>query len=98
MSTKVSRRTVIKTIGLAGAALAATPYLAKASALGQLSGAQKGQSVATMAPPSGQSSAVPLVLYIKGDQILGYRGLEEIPLKDASLASMLNDTFRGASS
>ena len=101
MSEKVSRRSAIKALGVAGVALAAVPYLAKASAFQQLSGQQKSEPAATAAQPSSQRlSTEPLVLFIKGDQILGYRGLDEIPVKDASLAGMLNGMFssKGASS
>jgi hypothetical protein len=91
---KVSRRSVIKAFGVAGAALAAAPYLAKASAFQQLSGPQKSSAVAAGVRPSAQkSSTEPLVLYVKGDQIFGYRGLEEIPVQDSSLAGMLNGRF-----
>jgi hypothetical protein len=101
MSEKVSRRSAIKALGVAGVALAAAPYLAKASAFQQLSGPQKSGSVVTATQPSAQqSSAQPLVLFVKGDQILGYRGLDEIPVQDASLAGMLNSRFnsKGATS
>ena len=94
MSEKVSRRSVIKAFGVAGAALAAAPYLAKASAFQQMSGPQASSGAAAAAQPIAQhSSTEPLVLYVKGDQIFGYRGLEEIPVQDSSLAGMLNGRF-----
>jgi hypothetical protein len=94
MSTKVSRRSVLKFLGVTGAALAAAPLLAKASAFSNVSGPQKGVQSANLIAPSGQQSAVePLVLYVRGDQIVGFRGLDEIPVNDASLAGMLNSAF-----
>jgi hypothetical protein len=101
MSEKVSRRGVIKALGVAGVALAAVPYLAKASAFQELSGPQKNAPGASAAQPSAQqASAQPLVLFVKGDQVIGYRGLDEIPVQDASLAGMLNGRFnsKGATS
>ena len=98
MSEKISRRSAIKALGVAGVALAAVPYLAKASAFAQLSGPQKGAPAAAGGQPSQHSSTEPLVLFVKGDKILGYRGLDEIPVHDASLAGMLNAKFNGATS
>jgi hypothetical protein len=92
MSTKVSRRTVIKLIGVAGAALAAAPLVGKVSALAQPAGLQKAQVPAVQAP-SQQSHSEPLVLVVKGDEILGYRGLTKVPMNDASLAGMLHSRF-----
>ena len=92
MSTKVSRRTVIKLIGVAGAALAAAPLVGKVSALAQPAGLQKTQAPAVQAP-AGESHSEPLVLVVKGDQILGYRGLTKVPMNDASLAGMLHSRF-----
>ena len=91
MSTKVSRRKMVKLMAAAGAALAASPYLAKVSAFAQQSNTSRPASAgnAAQAPSSGE----PLVLLVKGDQVTGYRGLEEMPLRDASLASMLNSAF-----
>ena len=80
-------------MGVAGVALAAAPYLAKASALQQLTGAQKSGPVAAVAKPAAQQSTKPLVLIVKDDHVLGYRGLEEIPVHDISLASMLHGRF-----
>jgi hypothetical protein len=99
MSTKVSRRTVIKLIGVAGAALAAAPLVGKVSALAQPAGLQKAQAPAVQAPSSQQSNSEPLVLVVKGDEILGYRGLAKVPMNDASLAGMLHSRFsKGESS
>jgi len=92
MSTKVSRRTVIKLIGVAGAALAAAPLVGKVSALAQPAGLQKTQAPAVQTPP-GESHSEPLVLVVKGDEILGYRGLTKVPMNDASLAGMLHSRF-----
>jgi hypothetical protein len=98
MSTKVSRRTVIKLIGVAGAALAAAPLVGKVSALAQPAGLQKTQAPAVQTP-SQQSNSEPLVLVVKGDEILGYRGLTKVPMNDASLAGMLHSRFsKGESS
>ena len=98
MSTKVSRRTVIKFLGVAGAALAAAPLLGKVSALTQPAGLQKAQEPAILAP-SQTSQSEPLVLVVKGDEILGYRGLTKVPMNDASLAGMLHSRFsKGESS
>jgi hypothetical protein len=98
MSTKVSRRTVIKFLGVAGAALAAAPLLGKVSALTQPAGLQKTQEPASLAP-SQPSQSEPLVLVVRGDEILGYRGLTKVPMNDASLAGMLHSRFsKGESS
>ena len=93
MSEKVSRRSVIKVLGVAGVALAAAPYLAKASAFEQMSGQQKSAAATAAAQPSQHSSPEPLVLFVKGDKVVGYRGMEEIPVHDASLAGMLLGRF-----
>jgi len=93
MSANPSRRKAIKALGVAGAALVAAPYLAKSSAFSQLSGSQKSGTAATAAQPSGVTSSQLLILVVKDDKILGYRGLEEIPVQDASLAGMLNGRF-----
>jgi len=77
-------------------ALAAVPYLAKVSALEEMSGPQKSSPATSAAQHSADSPHEPLVLFVKGDKILGYRGLNEIPLQDASLAGMLNAKFNGA--
>jgi len=98
MSTKVSRRTVIKLIGVAGAALAAAPLIGKVSALAQPAGLQKTQAPAVQTP-SQQSYSEPLVLVVKGDEILGYRGLTKVPMNDASLSGLLHSRFsKGESS
>jgi hypothetical protein len=98
MSTKVSRRTVIKFLGVAGAALAAAPLLGKVSALTQPAGLQKTQEPPSLAP-SQSSQSEPLVLVVRGDEILGYRGLTKVPMNDASLAGMLHSRFsKGESS
>ena len=98
MSTKVSRRTVIKFLGVAGAALAAAPLVGKVSALTQPAGLQKTQAPAVRLPLR-QSQSEPLVLVVKGDEILGYRGLTKVPMNDASLAGMLHSRFsKGESS
>ena len=94
MSTKVSRRTLIKTVVVAGAALAAAPLFGKASAMQQLSVSQKAGVAKDLAGSSGQQAREkPLVLIVKGDQILGYRGLQEMRVHDPSLSSMLNGRF-----
>jgi hypothetical protein len=99
MSTKVSRRTVIKIIGVTGAALAAAPLVGKVSALGQTPGLQKTQAPAVETPSQQQSYSEPLVLVVRGDEILGYRGLTKVPMSDASLAGMLHSRFsKGESS
>jgi len=49
--------------------------------------------------PSQEPSSETLVLVVKGDEILGYRGFNKIPVSDASLAGMLHGRFStGASS
>jgi hypothetical protein len=101
MSSKVSRRRVLKMFGLAGVALAAAPVLAKASAFSLTSGPQKSEPGAAAAQLSiEQSRGEPLVLLVRGDKVTGYRGLEEMPVQDASLAGMLHGRFnsKGASS
>jgi len=79
-------------------ALAAAPLLSRASGLTQRSGLQKAQDPASMIP-SQEPSSETLVLVVKGDEILGYRGFNKIPVSDASLAGMLHGRFStGASS
>jgi hypothetical protein len=98
MSEKISRRSAIKALGVAGVALAAVPYLAKASALEQTSGLKESSPAPSAGQHSANSSNEPLVLFVKGDKILGYRGLNEMPVQDALLAGMLNAKFNGATS
>jgi len=94
MSEKVSRRKVIKMFGAVGVALAALPFVAKASAFQQISGQQRSPAVGAGIKASPQQlSGETLVLYVKGDQVVGYRGLAEIPVQDSSLAGMLNGRF-----
>ncbi|MGH9920513.1 MAG: hypothetical protein ACRD6W_16790 [Nitrososphaerales archaeon] len=79
---------------VAGAALAAAPLLGKASAMQKLSGSQKtGLPKSLTEASAGQSYEKPLVLIVKGNQILGYRGLKEVRVQDSSLSSMLNAKF-----
>ncbi|MDA4116542.1 MAG: hypothetical protein OK442_08315 [Thaumarchaeota archaeon] len=93
MSSKVSRRSLIKTMMVAGAALAAAPLLGKASAMQKLSGSQKAGLPNNLTAAPEQSYEKPLVLIVKGNQILGYRGLKEVRVQDSSLSSMLNAKF-----
>jgi hypothetical protein len=97
MSSKVSRRNLIKIIAAGGAALAAAPFLSRASAFTR--GSSSGTSSQAAGAPTGfaqQSSDKPLVLVVRGDQVLGYRGHEEIPMQDSSFASMLHEKFTSA--
>jgi hypothetical protein len=98
MSRKASRRSMIKAMAAAGAALAAAPYLAKVSFASQQSSNGKMVLAGSTAQGSGQqsSSSTPLVFVVKGDHVLGYRGLQEVPIRDASLAAMLNNAFVSA--
>jgi hypothetical protein len=96
MSSKVSRRNLIKILAAGGAALAAAPFLSKASAFTR--GSSSGTSSQAGAPTgfAQQSSDKSLVLVVRGDQVLGYRGHEEIPMQDSSFASMLHEKFTSA--
>lgn len=79
--------------GLAGVALAATPVLAKTSAFSLASAPQKGGQAAASQVSAAKSEGEELVLHVRGDTITGYRGLNKIPVQDASLASMLHGRF-----
>ena len=92
---------MIKTMAAAGAALAAAPYLAKASFASPQSGNGKMVPAGSTAQGSGQrssssSGSTPLIFVVKGDHVLGYRGLQEVPIRDASLAAMLDNAFVSA--
>ena len=94
MSSKISRRNLIKMLAVAGGAFAVLPYVGKASAFTQPAGSKAPGIAGLMGQPSGDAGAgEPLFLVVKGEQILGLRGMREMPINNASLAATLNNTF-----
>lgn len=88
MKGKLSRREVIKVLAAAGAALAAMPYLPKVSGNVQSEGLQQNASSKV------SSSKGPLVILVKENELLAFKGLEEFRIVDSQLASQLNETFQ----
>jgi hypothetical protein len=87
MSGKMSRRRAIAVLAAAGAAIAAVPYISKVS----------GYVPASSSPSKTARSAAskqPLVVVVKENELLGFRGLNEFRLVDPALASTLNDAFQ----
>jgi hypothetical protein len=94
MPTILSRRSMIKSMIAGATMLAAAPYLAKASAFQQGPGVKNSEVAGSATRPNAQrSDEQPLVLIVKGDRILGYKGLNEMRVQDSSLAGMLNNRF-----
>ncbi len=88
MKGKLSRREVIKVLAAAGAALAAMPYLPKVSGNTQSDGLQHN------ATSKGSSNKDPLVILVKENELVGFRGLEEFKVVDPQLATHLNEAFQ----
>lgn len=88
MKGKLSRREVIKVLAAAGAALAAAPYLPKAL------GSVQPQSVTLNTTSSATPNNEPLVIVVKDEELLAFRGIEEFRVLDARLASQLKETFQ----
>ena len=96
MSTKVSRRKLIKIMAAGGAAIAAAPLLARASSIGKQQGSGRKTPSETTNGALSATSAQQLVVVVRGDQVLGYKGAEEISVQDAALASTLHAKFDSA--
>ena len=94
MPTKLSRRSVIKSMIAGGAFLAAAPYLGKAFGSAAMGKSGQVQAPAANALSGGAAGTDKLVLLVDGSRVVGYRGLEEIRLDDGALASTLQGTFR----
>ncbi len=88
MKGKLSRREVIKVLAAAGAALAAAPYLPKVSGSTQSEGLQHNTSSKV------SSSKGPLLILVKENELVGFRGLEEYKVVDPQLATHLNEAFQ----
>jgi hypothetical protein len=84
MPRKLSRRQAIKALAAAGAVIAATPMLSKAFGTTQQA-SEMTREVST--------STEPLVIVVKGKELIGFRGLEEFRVADADLAYKLNSEF-----
>ncbi len=89
MSSKLSRREAIKVIAAAGAVLIGAPYFAKSVAAAGLSGVREAQPVQRL-PSEGT-----LFVRVKGDEVTGFMGLQELKIADSGLASRLNGIFQG---
>ncbi len=83
---KLNRRDVIKVYALATGALAAVPFLPKFLKFGE-----EPQKSPTITNTNGEE---PLVILVQGDELRGYRGLEEYTVKDGYLASRLFSSFQ----
>ena len=93
MSNKVSRRSVMKLIVMAGAALATLPLIGRVSAVPQSSSPAVASTERPAGGASDQVSGLPLVVVVKGNTVMGYRGLQEMSVEDDSLASILKGAF-----
>ncbi len=80
-------------LAAAGAAIAAVPYMSRVSAFapGQSVGADRSVVASRV---GGDGSGQPLVVVVKGDEMLGFRGLNEFRLVDPALASTIAGAFR----
>jgi hypothetical protein len=88
MKGKLSRREVIKVLAAAGAALAAAPYLPK------VAGNIQTQNLRLNANSKGSTSKDPLVILVKENELLAFRGLEEFRIIDPQLANQLAEAFQ----
>ena len=91
-SRKLSRRDAVKALAVAGAALAATPYLARAAGAEQVTPRELGEgpeNVALNPHPEG-----PLIVLVRDNELLGFRGMEEIHVKDMALISQIQRSFQ----
>jgi len=109
MSFNLSRREAMKGMMAAGAAVAAMPYLANlagsvqarpspAAPVGQQVQASPTSKVAS--PTGGLGAAIAgdaetLVLVIRNDVISGFKGLQQMKLRDAQFAGTLKSSFKG---
>ncbi|MBI2648730.1 MAG: twin-arginine translocation signal domain-containing protein [Thaumarchaeota archaeon] len=90
MSSKLNRRDAIKALAVAGAVIAAAPYMANVSG-------------ATQSTPAGLKKTTfrtdtkgPLVIVVTERMMMGFRGDEEFSIDDVDLASQLNRAFAGS--
>jgi hypothetical protein len=92
VSKKVSRREAIKVLTAAGAAIAAMPYLASASAREH----KTPQPVAIRGTNRNAASdgKEPLVIVVKDGEVFGYRGQEEVRIGDLALGAQLHQAFQ----
>ncbi len=78
---------MIKVLAAGGAALAAAPYLPK------VSGNMQTEDIKPSATFKPASSKDPLVIVVKENELVGFRGLAEYKVIDSQLASRLNEAF-----
>jgi hypothetical protein len=88
---RLTRRKLIKVLAGSGAVLAATPLIASANAM---QGRQNVEENISVAQTGFGNTDGTLVIVVKGSELVGYRGEEEIRLTDASLSSRLSSTFQ----
>ena len=84
MSTKLTRRDVMKILGAAGAFLVAQPQLSKISTLAEAAPNRTDYTSDTNEP---------LVVLVRDGQLIGFRGTKEFVVKDADLAAKLGQRF-----
>ncbi len=87
MKAKTTRREAIKVLAAAGAILAAAPYLPRVLGNVQPENVKLGEA------SKATSSNDPLVVVVKDEELLAFRGLEEVRIVDSQLASQLNHAF-----
>jgi hypothetical protein len=87
MTKKLSRRQAIKALAAAGAVIAATPILSQAFGT-----TQKSSEIPQIVHES--KGTEPLVIVVKRNELIGFRGLEEVRVRDAALAAKLNNEFQ----
>lgn len=87
MSSKLNRRDAIKALAVAGAVIAAAPYMAK------VSGAVQSTPTGVKKTNFPTNTKGPLVIVVTERMMMGFRGDEEFSVADADLALQLNRAF-----
>jgi hypothetical protein len=99
---KLSRRDAIKVLAAGGAALAVVPpivaraYTPTSDQRNLQQAEDKNEAVGLQTGLSGEDA--PLVVVVRGNEIVGYSGEEEIRLVNPSLSSQLHGAFRSVRS
>jgi hypothetical protein len=102
-SNRITRRDLIKTLTVAGAALAAAPLLAGVSTAAGAEGQQRSVALAnentltsqeTSLLASAAGSDEPLVLVVKNSEIRAFKGTQEFRFTDSALSSRLHSTLQ----
>jgi len=92
---KLTRREAVKTVAGAGVALAAISLLGGVTAAAAApSSVSRGTSAGLQDVRSNAANDEPLIIIAKGDQILAFKGMEEVRVKDGGLTSTLHSTFQ----